>query len=67
MDEDKRISDLVDMLDQLVSDGSAHINVDGSMFESGEDAQVSTSVSIDCGTHNMACCVPTLHKGIDDN
>ncbi|MBQ8826105.1 MAG: hypothetical protein IJ007_03310 [Oscillospiraceae bacterium] len=67
MNEDKRINDLVDMLDRLVSDGSGHINVDGSMFENGGEAEVNTSVSIDCGTHSMACCVPTIHKGIDDN
>ena len=67
MSEDKRINDLVDMLDKLVSDGSGHINVDGSMFEDGGEAEVNTSVSIDCGTHNMACRVPTIHKGIDDN
>ena len=67
MSEDKRINDLVDMLDRLCSDGSGHINVDGSMFEEGGEAEVNTSVSIDCGTHNMACCVPTIHKDMDDN
>ena len=67
MSEDKRINDLVDMLDRLVADGSGHINVDGGMFDMGGEAEVSTSVSIDCGTHKMACCVPTIHKGLDDN
>lgn len=66
--ENDKINELVDMLDKLVSDGSGHINVDAEAMlgGSGSEMTVSTGRSLDCGTGNMACCVPTLHKGIDE-
>lgn len=66
MDEKKRINDLVDMLDRLMSDGGGHINVTVNDPDSG-DMTVQTFNSTDCGTGNQACCQPTLHKGFDDD
>ena len=43
--------------------GSVHINV---TRESDEDAiSEETEIALEC-KGNMACKVPTLHKGIDD-
>ena len=50
---------LVEMLDECVERGSAHINV-----TVGEQESVSDQ-STGC-VEGGACCAPTLHKGIDD-
>lgn len=63
--DNKKISDLVDMLDKLISQGSGHINVTAE-DERGE-MNVTTGRSLDCGNNPAACGVPTLHKGIDDD
>ena len=31
-----------------------------------EEVNVETYQSLDCGKGNMACAVPTIHKGFDD-
>lgn len=59
---DKKVNELVDMLDKLMSQGSGHINVNAE--NTAEEMTVQTGRSLDCG--NMACCVPTIHKGIDE-
>ncbi|MBP1544733.1 MAG: hypothetical protein J6A16_11620 [Oscillospiraceae bacterium] len=56
---------LAEMLDRLCADGSAHINV--SALGGGDDITEKTMNSTECCTGNMACSVPTLHRGIDDD
>ncbi|MDO4618063.1 MAG: hypothetical protein Q4B31_00905 [Clostridia bacterium] len=51
--------DLVNMLDELMKNGSAHINV-----KNGENTEVKNVGTFAC--EGGACSVPTLHKGIDD-
>lgn len=63
---------LAEMLDRLCAEGTAHINVAGRETpEGGEndnnDITVKTVNSTACCTGNMACNVPTIHKGIDDD
>lgn len=61
---------LAEMLDRLCSNGSEHINVtrreevpdDDADFDITEKTQKNT----DCCKGNLACNIPTLHKGIDD-
>lgn len=62
--DNKKVADLVDMLDRLVSQGSGHINVTAE--DADGDMNVTTGRSLDCGNNPTACSVPTLHKGIDD-
>ena len=57
---------LAEMLDRLCAEGSAHINI--AADERGDnDITVKTANSAACCTGNMACNVPTIHKGIDDD
>ncbi len=64
-DEAKKLAEL---LDKLCSSGSEHINVRGSGEASDGDFDIieKTEKSTDCCEGNMACRIPTLHKGIDD-
>ncbi len=66
-DEAKKLAEL---LDKLCSDGSQHINVsrsaDTDNAEDSFDIEEKTQNSTDCCKGNMACNIPTLHKGIDD-
>lgn len=71
MTEQERIEELISMLDNFVANGGGHMNVvadDSSDTESllNEEVYVETYQSNDCCKGNMACAVPTLHKGIDE-
>lgn len=63
MSSDEKAKELAAMLDKLCREGSGHINVtrEGDSDEISEE----TEKSLEC-KGNMACGVPTLHKGIDD-
>ncbi len=53
---------LAEMLDKLCAEGSAHINV---TTDGGDEITEQTMNSTACCNGNMACSIPTLHKGID--
>ncbi len=55
---------LAEMLDKLCAAGTGHINV--TREGDGFDITEQTQSSMDC-CKNMACSIPTLHKGIDDD
>lgn len=65
MTDDKKIDDLVALLDNFMENGGGHMNVqaDDNIVE---EVTVETFNSISCSSGNMACGVPTLHQGIDD-
>lgn len=68
--EDKRIDDLVSMIDSFMSNDGGHMNVtvneDGEVKTDEEyiDKDVVTLGCLDCA-NNMACSVPTLFEGMD--
>ena len=65
MNQDKMIDDLIKMLDGGMSKGVGHVNVD--FDESASEAKtVQTMGCADCSSNPMACSIPTLHAGIDD-
>ena len=65
MDEKAMIDDLVRMLDEGMSKGVGHVNVD--VDTSIQEAkQVQTMGCTDCSRTPLACSVPTLHQGLDD-
>lgn len=64
-DKDK-IDDIVSMLDNFVLNGGGHMNIQVDDSEELDDIMVETYKSTDCASGNMACKIPTLHKGIDD-
>ena len=55
------------MLDQFVEGGGGHMNitVEDSNFMAADRID-KKSISADCRGGNVACQVPTLHKGFDD-
>ncbi len=65
MDEKKMIDDLVAFLDDSVSEGVGHLNVE---VDSTKEAtrSVETMGCTDCSRTPLACSVPTLHQGLDD-
>ena len=67
MDNDKRIDDIIAMLDNFTTKNGGHMNI-----QVNEDSQVNSKKidianSLDCSSGNMACSVPTLFEGIEDN
>ena len=65
MDQKDMIDDLVKMLDQDMSNGVGHVNVD--FDEKAAQAKtVQTMGCTDCSRTPLACSVPTLHQGLDD-
>jgi len=65
LDQKDMIDDLVKMLDQDMSKGVGHVNVD--FDEKAAQAKtVQTMGCTDCSRTPLACSVPTLHQGLDD-
>ena len=64
MDQKDMIDDLVKMLDQDMSKGVGHVNVD--FDENAQAKTVQTMGCTDCSRTPLACSVPTLHQGLDD-
>lgn len=76
MDNDKQIDDIVSMIDQFMASDGGHINVTvNNAANSGTSADLSneslnkttkTTNSLECAAGDMACKIPTLHEGLDD-
>jgi len=64
MENNKQADDLVKMLDKLVTNGSAHIDVKVQDPNNTKEIKVKTVNSQAC-LKGMACQVPTLHEGLD--
>ena len=63
--KDKLIDDLIKMLDGGMEQGIGHVNIE--YDESVTEAKkVQTLGCTDCSKTPMACSIPTLHEGIDD-
>ncbi len=59
------IDDLIKMLDGGMEKGVGHVNVE--YDENADEAKsVQTLGCTDCSKTPMACSIPTLHEGIDD-
>lgn len=60
--KDEALDDIIKTLDEFMSKGGGHINLE--VNEMSLDKEIDTKMSVDCtGT---ACSVPTLHKNIDE-
>ena len=65
MREQQMINDIVAMLDQQVSNGTGHVNLEISdKADAGKN--VETMGCSDCSRTPLACSVPTLQEGLDD-
>jgi hypothetical protein len=65
MDENAMIDDLVKQLDNGMTKGVGHVNVDVDATIEGSK-NVETMGCTDCSRTPLACSVPTLHQGLDD-
>ena len=65
MNEDQMIEDLIKQLDNGMSKGVGHVNVDVDEMIKGSK-NVETMGCSDCSRTPLACSVPTLHQGLDD-
>ena len=63
--DNKKIDDLIQMLDSGMAMGVGHVNVDTD-DQSTEAKTVQTMGCTDCSPTPLACSVPTLHHGLDD-
>lgn len=63
--DDKKIEELVKMLDSGMAMGVGHVNVDTDLSLS-EATNVQTMGCTDCSRTPLACSVPTLQQGLDD-
>ena len=64
--KDKLIDDLIKMLDGGMEQGIGHVNIEYDENET-EAKKVQTLGCTDCSKTPMACSIPTLHEGIDDD
>ncbi len=64
-DKSNMVDDLVAFLDNSVTNGVGHLNVDTDDSLSGSRT-VDTMGCTDCSRTPLACSVPTLHQGLDD-
>lgn len=68
---DKRIDDIVKMLDDFMSNKGGHMNIkvnnNGGIKYKDKQKSVKTSRSLDCIEGNTACSSPTLFEGLDDD
>ena len=65
-DDKNKVDDIVSMLDNMVENGHGHINV--SMDENIKDGEKATITlgCTDCAKGDLACNVPTLMEGMDE-
>lgn len=64
-----KIDDIVNMIDSFMSNDGGHLNV--TVDEAGkvkaDSVQVDKTVSLDCAKGDLACQVPTLFEGMDND
>ena len=61
-----QIDDIISMLDNMMDNGQGHVNV--SFDESVAEGEKSTATlgCTDCAKGDLACSVPTLLEGMDE-
>lgn len=66
MNNEKKIDDIVSMIDQFMEGKGGHLNVsidDANNLDLQKTTQ--TTNTLECANGNLACRVPTLHDGLD--
>lgn len=66
MDNEKTIDDIIAMLDGFTSKNGGHMNIQVNR-ENINSKKIDIANSLDCSNSDMACKVPTLFEGIEDN
>lgn len=62
----QKIDEIIAMLDGFMSEGGGHMNITEDTLADAAEKSVTTLGCLDCAAGNLACAVPTLHVGIDD-
>ncbi|MDE5862747.1 MAG: hypothetical protein K2K56_07985 [Lachnospiraceae bacterium] len=66
MDDNKQVEDIVAMLDNMMGNGHGHVNVSiDENIKAGEKSEVTMGCT-DCAKGDLACSVPTLMEGMDE-
>ena len=63
--DNSKVDDIVSMLDKLMGNDGGHVNVVVNENTSSKP-NIETNNSLECAG-NVACSIPTMHVGIDDN
>lgn len=73
LSKEKQIDDLVNMIDSFMSNNGGHMNVtvddNGNIVTDSDEldeVSVKTMNSLDCASGDLACNVPTLFEGMDE-
>ncbi len=67
MEDKKLLDDIVAMLDNFMTEGGGHMNIDVNTLNTETQKTVQQLGCTDCSSNDMACQVPTLHEGLDDD
>lgn len=66
MADKNQIDDIVSMLDDMMGNGHGHVNVSvDDSVEAGEKTAITMGCT-DCAKGDLACSVPTLMEGMDE-
>lgn len=66
MSDMNQVDDIVAMLDDMVTNGHGHINVSVDETVAAGEKTEQTLGCIDCAKGDLACSVPTLMEGMDE-
>lgn len=66
MADKNQVDDIVSMLDNMIGNGHGHVNVSvDDTVANGEKTEVTMGCT-DCAKGDLACSVPTLMEGMDE-
>jgi len=66
MDNEKKIDDIVSMIDQFMAGSGGHLNISVADANNSDlQKTTQTTNTLECAAGNLACNVPTLHNGLD--
>jgi len=66
MEDKKQVDDIVSMLDNMMGGGHGHVNVSVDENVAAGDKTTETLGCLDCAKGDLACSVPTLMEGMDE-
>ena len=66
MDDEKKIEDMVAMLDCFMGSGGSRMKISVEQGSQALEKAVFKTPDSECQGQNMACQVPTLHQGLDE-
>lgn len=66
MADKNQVDDIVAMLDRMMGDGQGHVNVSIDDTIAAGEKTTATMGCTDCAKGDLACSVPTLMEGMDE-